>query len=110
MDDEEFVLDVASQMLQSLGYAVITARNGDEALEALHGDRRISLVVSDIMMPGMDGQELLHRLRKDERYAGLPFIFLTARASEEEKIESLGSGAADYLVKPFRAEELVAKV
>jgi DNA-binding NarL/FixJ family response regulator len=62
------------------------------------------------MMPGMDGKELFSLTREDEALAGIPFIFLTARASEEEKIESLGSGAADYLVKPFRAEELLAKV
>jgi signal transduction histidine kinase/DNA-binding NarL/FixJ family response regulator len=91
-------------------YVALCARNGEEALKLLARDRRINLVVSDIMMPGMDGKELLARMRKNERYAGLPFIFLTARVSEEEKIESLGEGAIDYLVKPFRAEELLAKV
>jgi DNA-binding response OmpR family regulator len=90
-------------------HTALCARNGEEALELLGRDRRINLVVSDIMMPGMDGKELLARMREDERFAGLPFIFLTARASEEEKLESLDSGAVDYLVKPFRAEELLAK-
>jgi signal transduction histidine kinase/DNA-binding response OmpR family regulator len=98
------------RLIFSDDYQALCARNGEEALELLKRDRRISLVVSDIMMPGMDGKELLARMRAEERCAGLPFIFLTARASEEEKIESLGEGAADYLVKPFRAEELLAKV
>jgi len=89
---------------------LIVEDNDDLLLELLRRDRRISLVVSDIMMPGMGGKELLARMREDARYAGLPFVFLTARASEEEKIESLGDGAADYLVRPFRPEELLAKV
>jgi two-component system, sensor histidine kinase ChiS len=91
------------------GYRTLRAKNGVEALALLDRDRQIRLVVSDIMMPGMDGKELLRRMRGDERHAGLPFIFLTARSSDEEKIECLGSGAVDYLVKPFRPEELLAK-
>jgi signal transduction histidine kinase/DNA-binding response OmpR family regulator len=109
VEDNVDLLDFLGKIFSD-DYVALCARNGEEALDLLGRDRRINLVVSDIMMPGMDGKELLARMRKEERYAGLPFIFLTARASEEEKIESLGEGAIDYLVKPFRAEELLAKV
>ncbi len=68
------------------------------------------LILSDIMMPGLDGYQLLQALRADERTRGIPVIFLSARAGEESRIEGLSAGADDYLIKPFSARELLARV
>ncbi|TBR20798.1 MAG: response regulator, partial [Candidatus Nitrosotenuis sp.] len=73
-------------------------------------NRPPDLVLSDVMMPGMDGFALLKRLRADEKTASVPILLLSACAGEEARIEGLGAGADDYLVKPFAARELVARV
>ncbi|HEX6846827.1 MAG TPA: PAS domain-containing protein [Chitinophagaceae bacterium] len=90
-------------------FNVIIAANGMEALHKIRSEEP-SLVISDIMMPIMDGIGLLKEIREDKHYAKLPLILLTARAGEESRIEGLQTGADDYLVKPFSAKELLAKV
>ncbi|ATB30490.1 ATP-binding protein [Melittangium boletus] len=90
-------------------YTVETAENGREALNAIL--RRVpDLVLSDVMMPGLDGFGLLRRLREAPRTRGVPVILLSARAGEEATVEGLRHGANDYLVKPFSARELLARV
>jgi len=88
---------------------VVPVRNGREALQALR-DRRYDLVVSDVMMPELDGFELLEAVRRDPALQTIPFIMLSARAGEGAAIEGLNRGADDYLVKPFSADELIARV
>ncbi len=90
-------------------YRICTASDGKEALEKI---REIgpSLVVSDVMMPEMDGIEMLHALRSGKETRGLPVILITARATEESKVASLEGGADDYISKPFNARELLARV
>ncbi|MDV6168623.1 ATP-binding protein [Flavobacterium sp. DG1-102-2] len=90
-------------------YRVITVANGAEALDAIYKERP-SLLLSDVMMPVMDGKELLRQIKSDPEIALLPIIFLTARAGEESKIEGYETGADDYLVKPFSAKELLARI
>ncbi len=85
------------------------AANGREAL-ALIGRRPPELVITDVMMPHLDGFGLLRELRADERTRQLPVLMLSARAGEEARIEGFQAGADDYLVKPFAARELVARV
>jgi DNA-binding response OmpR family regulator len=91
-------------------YRVLEAANGLEALE-LCGARgeEIDLVMTDIMMPLMDGRELYKRICADGRSRHMPFLFLTARASPEEKVEAMGEGTVDYIYKPFSVEEVLAK-
>ena len=85
------------------------AGNGAEALAAI-AERRPDLVVSDIMMPEVDGYELVRRLRADERHADLPVMLLTAQAGSRSELRGVNVGADDYLVKPFSADELLARV
>ena len=95
--------------LLSARYDVTAVADGEAALEAI--DQQIpDLVLSDIMMPRLDGLELLARLRANPQTSILPIILLSARAGEESRVEGLQSGADDYLIKPFSARELLARV
>ena len=97
------------QRLLARRYEVITARNGLEAFE-LAQKNLPDLVLTDVMMPEMDGFELLKALRNHPRTSLLPVIMLSARAGEESRAEGMEAGADDYLVKPFTARELMARV
>ncbi|WP_293391497.1 ATP-binding protein [Nevskia sp.] len=88
---------------------VLAVGDGLDALQAIQRDKP-DLVVSDVMMPGLDGFELLKALRADPATASIPLLLLSARAGEEARVEGLRAGADDYLTKPFRAQELVARV
>ncbi|MGL1888450.1 MAG: ATP-binding protein [Reichenbachiella sp.] len=89
----------------SASYHIMEAADGIEALECLK-ETIPDLIISDLMMPRMDGMELAKQLKCDEKYKLIPFITLTAKATESHKIETLRIGIDDYLVKPFNAEEL----
>ncbi len=90
-------------------YRVESLADGEQALAAIRR-RRPELVLSDVMMPRLDGLGLLKALRSDEALRDLPVILLSARSGEESRIEGLGSGADDYLIKPFTPRELLARV
>ncbi len=91
-------------------FTVTTALNGQDALNKLNNGQLPALVVSDIMMPVMDGKEMLAQIRSNPRMLRLPVIFLSARAGAESRIDGLEAGADDYLVKPFSAAELLTKI
>ncbi len=97
------------QTLLQKHFTVLTAANGMEALHKVRSEKP-SLVLSDIMMPIMNGIELLKAIKEDKQLNHIPVILLTARAGEESKIEGYQIGADDYLVKPFSAKELFARV
>lgn len=103
--------DMRNHLISIIGteYNVVTAANGEEALGMIR-KRQPSLIISDVMMPVMDGIELLKILKGDTHTSLIPVILLTARAGEESKIEGYETGADDYLVKPFSARELLARV
>jgi signal transduction histidine kinase len=90
-------------------YEVVTAADGQEALTSIR-ERLPDLVVSDIMMPNLDGFGLMKEIRSDPTTTTLPIILLSARAGEEARVEGLDAGADDYLVKPFSARELLARI
>lgn len=90
-------------------YAVSTANDGAQAL-AMVRDSAPDLILSDVMMPNMNGMELVRALRADPQTVGVPVILLSARAGEEATIEGLEAGSDDYLTKPFTAAELLARV
>jgi signal transduction histidine kinase len=109
VDDNTDMRDYMRRLLTDQGYTVDAAQNGLEALE-LTRNRLPELVLSDVMMPEMDGFELLQELRKDPRTTRLPVILVSARAGEEAVIEGVRASADDYLVKPFSARELLARI
>jgi signal transduction histidine kinase len=108
VDDNSDLRSYVAELL-GLAYEVATAEDGRAALEAVRG-RRPDIVVSDVMMPRLDGFGLVRELRSDPATASLPIILLSARAGEESAIEGLDVGADDYLAKPFSARELLARV
>jgi signal transduction histidine kinase/DNA-binding response OmpR family regulator len=103
--------DMRAYLTRLLGphWPVRTTANGEEALAAV-AERLPDLVLTDVMMPRIDGFELLRRLRTDPATRDIPVIMLTARAGQEASVEGLDAGADDYLAKPFRTEELIARV
>ena len=96
------------QRLLSQQFQVITAKNGEEAFEKALAEKPM-LVITDVMMPKLDGFGLLKKLRGHPDTRPIPVIFLSARAGEEAKVEGLHAGADDYLVKPFSARELLVR-
>ena len=109
VDDEPTIADVVSRYLQRAGYQTRSAGDGARALE-LAAEARPDLVVLDLMLPGMDGLEVMRRLREHGNGHRLPVILLTAKGEENDRIVGLRLGADDYVVKPFSPAELVARV
>lgn len=108
-DDNADMRVYLSNLLSNSGYGVDEAVDGEEALKAIRAAAP-DLVISDVMMPEMDGLQLVSALRADPRTAAIPVLLLSARAGQEASIEGLQAGADDYLVKPFAAAELLARV
>jgi signal transduction histidine kinase/DNA-binding response OmpR family regulator len=108
-DDNADMRQYLERLLTQNGYDVTVVADGIAALEAAR-ERKPDLVVTDVMMPRLDGFGLLREFRADPKLATVPIIVLSARAGEEARIEGMQAGATDYLVKPFSARELVARV
>jgi DNA-binding response OmpR family regulator len=108
-DDDAWILRMVATVLEKRGYAVITATDGEEALTKALANPP-DLLISDVMMPKMDGWALVKALRARPEFATLPVIFLTALSSDEDRIRGFRLGADDYVPKPFRFEELDLRV
>jgi DNA-binding response OmpR family regulator len=106
VDDEKRLVSLVESYLNQAGYRVVTASNGREAL-LVAGREKPDLIILDIMMPEMDGHEFIEIYRRDH---STPIILLTARVEEEEQVIGLELGADDYVTKPFRPRELMARV
>lgn len=106
VDDEKRLVDLVQQYLVQEGYHVLTAHNGKEALDVARQSHP-DLIVLDLMMPEMDGLEFMRAHRVENN---TPIIMLNARVEDEDKIIGLELGADDYVTKPFRPRELVARV
>jgi DNA-binding NarL/FixJ family response regulator len=107
VDDEPKLLRAVAADLRGEGYDVMTARSGAEALISV-AQKLPDLIVSDIRMPGIDGYELLRRLKRNESSALVPIVFLTAKDTTEDRITGFRSGIDAYLTKPFEPDELLA--
>ena len=108
-DDNADMREYLTNLLHTSGYEVSAVTDGRQALEEVRA-RVPDIVISDVMMPRLDGLQLLAALRNDPRTAALPVLLLSARAGQEASIEGLLAGADDYLVKPFAAADLLARV
>ena len=108
VEDNPELLMLMQQLLKSY-YRVYIAHNGAEALKIVHS-KEIDLIVSDVMMPEMDGYELTRTIKGDANYNHLPIILLTAKTQEEDEEEGLEAGADEFLTKPFRLKDLKLRI
>jgi DNA-binding NarL/FixJ family response regulator len=109
VDDDLNLLLLVADYLEYRGYEVISAKNGSEALAAIEKDVP-NMIICDVMMPDIDGYELVASLRQRLEIAWIPVLFLSAKGQSEDRIKGLNLGADVYMVKPFEPEELVAQV
>lgn len=108
VDDEQDVAELMAFNFKNAGYEVVTASNGDEALVKARTTSP-SIILLDVMLPGIDGFEVCRLLRRDPTTSGLPIIMVTARATELSRAVGLESGADAYMTKPFSPRELVVR-
>lgn len=106
IDDDTAVLEINSKYLSSQGFTVFSSSNPMTGLN-MAKNKKPDLIILDIMMPGMDGYELCSKIRT---FSNVPIIFLTGKASEDDKIRGLVTGGDDYLIKPFSLKELKARI
>ncbi|MBU5317115.1 response regulator transcription factor [Clostridium bornimense] len=109
VDDEEHIVELIKFNLEANGYRTITASNGLEALE-LAKNEKPDLILLDIMLPGLNGNDVCKEIRKDIEIATIPIIMITAKGEELDRILGLELGADDYVTKPFSVRELMARV
>ena len=109
IEDDESIREMLRYYFRSVGYEVACFESGEEYFEQM-GAGKPSLYILDIMLPGMDGLDILRRIRADVRLEETPVLMLTARTSEMDKVKGLETGADDYVVKPFGIMELQARV
>ncbi len=108
VDDDRDIVDLVKYNLQKEGFSVLTARNGSAAIEqAAHLP---DLIILDVMMPELNGWEVMKKLKAAPRTADIPIVFLTAKSSEVDEVLGLELGADDYLLKPISIPKLLARV
>ena len=109
VDDEDDILHFLELVLREKGYDVATASGGHEALTKAQIEQP-HLILLDIMMPQMDGWEVLKLLRVDDETADIPVAMLSARTEAKDRVQGLQEGAIDYICKPFSLQDLLAKI
>ena len=109
VDDLVTTRQILTYTLQAAGYRTIEAEDGFKAIQQAM-DRRVDLILLDLMLPGMDGLQVLERLRGEERTKKIPIIAVTARNQKEDILNTMKSGADDYIIKPFTKETVLEKV
>ena len=108
-DDDPIILNFLHSLLKDKGYEVITAEDGERALEMAliyHPD----IIVTDIVMPYRDGFDLIKVLRKESKLKNTPIVILSMKDKEDDIVKGLEEGADDYVIKPFNALELIARI
>ena len=109
VDDDNYIRLILERRLKGLGYAVITGEDGEKGLALAH-EHLPDLIVSDWMMPKMDGLQFCKKIKEDETLRYTYFIILTAKDAEDDKIEGIEGGADDFLTKPFNDRELITRI
>jgi signal transduction histidine kinase len=109
VDDITSNLEIISELLVSAGFTVMTATNGESAFQKVYSQLP-DLILLDVMMPGIDGFETCRKLKADPLTNDIPIIFMTGIADTESKVKGFSLGAVDYIIKPFQAEEVLARI
>jgi Response regulators consisting of a CheY-like receiver domain and a winged-helix DNA-binding domain len=109
VDDDPSIIELVSYNLAREGYDVLKAYDAEEALKVV-GNESVDMFIVDIMLPGMDGFELVRQLRSMEKYRNTPVVFLSAKGEEFDKVLGLELGADDYITKPFSIREMIARI
>lgn len=109
VDDSATILEMIKAILESGGYEVITASDGNEALVTAR-EHSPDLILLDVMLPGLDGYRVCRLLKFDQKYKHIPIIMLTAKSEEQAMVTGLRTGANQYLTKPVEPERLLAAV
>ncbi len=110
VDDSITMLQTISLSLEKEGYKVVTATDGNDALNVLKGGEKFNVIITDVNMPNMDGITLTAEIRKIEQYKFTPIIVLTTESQAGKKDEGKQAGATGWIVKPFKPEQLVSVV
>ncbi|RUM44144.1 MAG: hybrid sensor histidine kinase/response regulator, partial [Desulfocapsa sp.] len=109
VDDNPVNPQLLTSILRGADYQVLTAGNAEEALQLIE-NQLPDIILLDVMMPGMDGFSLCRKLKKNEKYADIPLIFITSLSQQEDIVAGFNAGGNDYIVKPFNRQELLARV
>ena len=109
IDDEPMVIRMVSDALTGRGFTVVSAPNGYEGLIAARSEKP-DLILLDVVMPDLDGHEVLSRLRKDDRTKAIPVIHLSAVGDFDKQLQAMQDGSADYITKPIKPAELADRV
>lgn len=107
VDDSATILLSVSSILQKAGYITEKASSGEEALRKLSSGIKLDLLITDLNMPGMDGIELIRKVRQLGNYKFMPILFLTTESQQSKKAEAKAAGASGWIVKPATSEELL---
>ena len=110
VDDMSQIRNILSFSLRKEGYEIKVASNGKDALKYALGDKPPDLIILDIMMPGMDGYEVIKKIRASDTTKDIPIIFLTANAQKKDVQKGIELGCNDYMVKPFKMGDLRQKI
>ena len=110
VDDMSQIRNILSFSLRKEGYEIKVASNGKDALKYALGDKPPDLIILDIMMPGMDGYEVIKKIRASDTTKDIPIIFLTAKAQKKDVQRGIEVGCNDYVVKPFKMGDLRQKI
>ncbi len=109
VDDEPKNIQLLGNLLKEENYDIEFATSGEEAIEWVYS-KKFDLILLDIMMPGMDGYEVCKRVKTDNKVNHIPVIFLTAKTESEFIVKGFDVGGADYITKPFKSAELLARI
>jgi len=110
VDDDAVTLKVIRKVLKDAGHHVILASDGTRALEVLEDNSYIEMIITDVIMPRLDGRDLVAALRRDSRFSEIPTLIMSATIKVSEIVKLLESGASRFVAKPVRGEKLLAEV
>jgi len=110
VDDEKEIIELIKYNLEKANFNVISAKSGGEALDLIDSKPSINLIILDVMLPGIDGLEILKKIKKSEKTKNIPVIMLTAKGEESDIVAGLKLGADDYITKPFSVKVLIERV